>query len=496
MTATGITLSYGALVARANQGAHLLRALGLRPGDHIAVLMENNLRFYEVYWAAMSAGLYFTPISTHLSAPEAAYIVNDCGAVALVSSAAMRAVAQELPALCPGVAHWLAVDAAAGRFVLWEEAAGARPDTPIPDEVGGHNMLYSSGTTGQPKGIKVPFANSPIDAMVPIMAMFARTLGFDDDTVYLSPAPLYHAAPLGFSTAVQRMGGTVVVMDRFDPEGFLSAVQKFRVTHTQVVPTMFVRMLKLPPEVRARYDVSSLRSALHAAAPCPVDVKQQMIDWWGPIVVEQYSGSEGSGCTFITAAEWLAHRGSVGKALLNTIRIVGDDGRLMPPGEPGTIYFEGSRRFTYHNDPGKTEGVFNAQGWSTLGDVGYLDEEGYLYLTDRKAYMIISGGVNIYPQEAEGVLTLHPKVADVAVFGVPNPDFGEEVKAVVQPVDMAEAGPALESELLAYCRSRLAAIKCPRSIDFEVRMPRQDNGKLYKRLLRDRYWAGRDSRLV
>jgi fatty-acyl-CoA synthase len=496
MAGTGATLRFAELVARANQGAHLMRALGLKPGDHLAVLMENHIRFYEVYWAAMSAGLYFTPISTHLSAAEAAYIANDCGARMLVSSAAMREVAQQMPALCPGVQMFFAVDAAFGPFAQWEEAIAFQPTTAIADEVGGHNMLYSSGTTGQPKGIKVPFANNPIGAMVPIMAQFARTLGYDADTVYLSPAPLYHAAPLGFSTAVQRMGGTVVVMEKFDPETFLSLVERHRVTHTQVVPTMFVRMLKLPDAVRARYDLSSLRCALHAAAPCPVDVKQQMIDWWGPCIVEQYSGSEGSGCTFITSAEWLSHRGSVGKALLNTVRIVGDDGQLQPPGVPGTIYFEGSRRFTYHNDPGKTEGVFNDKGWSTLGDVGYLDDDGYLYLTDRKAYMIISGGVNIYPQEAEGVLTLHPKVVDVAVFGVPNAEFGEEVKAVVQPLDMAEAGPALEAELLAYCRARLAALKCPRSIDFEAQLPRQDNGKLYKRLLRDRYWADRSSRLV
>ncbi|MEO5738588.1 MAG: AMP-binding protein, partial [Variovorax sp.] len=352
------------------------------------------------------------------------------------------------------------------------------------------------GTTGQPKGIKVPFANNPIGVMVPIMQTFARTLGYDADTVYLSPAPLYHAAPLGFSATVQRMGGTVVVMEKFDAEQFLMLVERHRITHTQVVPTMFVRMLKLPVELRMRYDLSSLKGALHAAAPCPVDVKQQMIDWWGPCIYEQYSGSEGSGCTLIISAEWLTHRGSVGKALLNTVRVVGEDGSLQPAGTPGTIYFEGSRRFTYHNDPAKTEGVFNDKGWSTLGDIGYLDDEGYLYLTDRKAYMIISGGVNIYPQEAEGVLTLHPKVVDVAVFGVPNAEFGEEVKAVVQPVDMAQAGPALEAELIAFCRERLAALKCPRSIDFEAQLPRQDNGKLYKRLLRDRYWTGHAGRRI
>ena len=496
MAGSGATLSFAELVARANQGAHLMRTLGLKPGDHLAVLMENNIRFYEVYWAAMSAGLYFTPISTHLSAAEAAYIANDCGAHVLVSSAAMQELALQLPALCPGMQAFLAVDAAFGAFRPWEEAIASQPTTAIADEVGGHNMLYSSGTTGQPKGIKVPFANNPIGTMVPIMAQFTRTLAYDENTVYLSPAPLYHAAPLAFSTAVQRMGGTVVVMDRFDPQAFLAMVERHRVTHTQVVPTMFVRMLKLPQAVRTRYDLSSLQCALHAAAPCPVEVKQQMIDWWGPCIVEQYSGSEGSGCTFITSSEWLSHRGSVGRALLNTVRIVGEDGELQPAGVPGAIYFEGSRRFAYHNDPGKTDDVFNDKGWSTMGDVGYLDEEGYLYLTDRKAYMIISGGVNIYPQEAEGVLTLHPKVVDVAVFGVPNADFGEEVKAVVQPLDMGEAGPALEAELLAYCRARLAALKCPRSIDFEAQLPRQDNGKLYKRLLRDRYWAGRNSRLV
>ncbi|HEY4068301.1 MAG TPA: acyl-CoA synthetase [Burkholderiaceae bacterium] len=496
MGGTGAVLTYAELVARADRGAQLMRATGLKAGDHLAVLMENNIRFYEVYWAAMSAGLYFTPVSTHLSAAEASYIVNDCGARMLVSSGAMREVAAQLPALCPNVEHFFAVDAAFAPFERWEAAAERMPATPIGDAVGGHNMLYSSGTTGQPKGIKVPFANNPIETMVPIMALFSRTLGYDAETVYLSPAPLYHAAPLGFSATVQRLGGTVVVMEKFDPEGFLALVERYRVTHTQVVPTMFVRMLKLPPELRTRCDLSSLKGVLHAAAPCPVDVKQQMIDWWGPCIIEQYSGSEGSGCTLITSAEWLTHKGSVGKALLNIVRIVGEDGELQPPGVPGAVYFEGSRKFTYHNDPGKTLGVFNDKGWSTLGDIGYLDQEGYLYLTDRKAYMIISGGVNIYPQEAEGVLTLHPKVVDVAVFGVPNAEFGEEVKAVVQPVDMTAAGPALEAELIAYCRSRLAALKCPRSVDFEAQLPRQDNGKLYKRLLRDRYWAGRTSRVI
>ncbi len=496
MASSGRGLGYAELAHRSNQGAHLLRSLGLRPADHIAVLMENHLAHFEVYWAAMRCGLYFTPISTHLTPDEAAYVLNDCGATVLVTSAAMAAVATALPARCPGLRVVLNVDAPSAGQRAWADAIAPMPVTPIADEVGGHNMMYSSGTTGKPKGIKVPFANQPIGAMVPVMQVFSRIFGYDENTVYLSPAPLYHAAPLGFTAAVQRLGGTVVVMERFDPEQFLALVERHRVTHTQLVPTMFVRMLKLPPEVRSRYDLSSLRCALHAAAPCPADVKAQMIDWWGPRIFEQYSGSEGNGCTVITSAEWLAHRGSVGRAMLGELKIVGDDGQLQPAGHPGTVYFAGSRKFEYHNDPQKTRQAFNEHGWSTLGDVGHLDDEGYLYLTDRKAYMIISGGVNIYPQEAENVLTMHPQVADVAVFGVPDAEFGEQVKAVVQPTDMAQAGPALEAELIAYCRERLASIKCPRSIDFQAVMPRQDNGKLYKRLLRDRYWAGHTSRVL
>lgn len=496
MGGSGARLSYGELDARSNQGAHWLRAAGLKPGDHIAVLLENHVSYFEVFWAAQRSGLYFTPISTHLSAAEAAYVINDCGAQLVVSSQALAEVAGALPALCPKVEHFATTHGTVEGYVSWQAEAGAQPTTPIADEVGGHNMMYSSGTTGKPKGIKVPFANQPIGVMVPVMKIFAKALGYDEDTVYLSPAPLYHAAPLGFSTTIQRLGGTVIVMEKFDPEVFLQAVEAYRVTHTQVVPTMFVRLLKLPAETRAKYDISSLKCALHAAAPCPMEVKERMIEWWGPCIYEQYSGSEGAGCTLISAQEWLEHKGSVGRALLGELRIVGDDGGELPAGEPGTIYFAGGRRFAYHNDPDKTAQTFNEQGWSTLGDVGYLDDEGYLYLTDRKAYMIISGGVNIYPQEAENVLTLHPLVSDVAVFGVPHPEFGEEVKAVVQPTDPSLAGPELEAELIAYCRERLASIKCPRSVDFEDRLPRQDNGKLYKRLLRDRYWRGHASRLV
>lgn len=496
MAGSGARLSYAELEVRSNQGAHLLRNLGLEAGDHVAVMLENHLRFFEVYWAAQRAGLYFTPVSTHLSAEEAAYIINDCGARLVIASPALEAEARELPALCPGVENFFSAYGTMDGYESWEAVTGRNPGSPIADEVGGHNMMYSSGTTGKPKGIKVPFANNPIGAMVPVMQVFARSFGFDADTVYLSPAPLYHAAPLGFCATVQRLGGTVVVMEKFDPEALLAQIEAHRVTHTQMVPTMFVRLLKLPLDVRARYDVSSLKCALHAAAPCPVEVKEQMIAWWGNCIYEQYSGSEGIGCTIISASEWLEHKGSVGRALMGEIRIVGDDGSVLPAGETGAVYFASSRKFVYHNDPGKTAQAFNEQGWSTLGDVGHLDAGGYLYLTDRKAYMIISGGVNIYPQEAENALALHPDVVDVAVFGVPNEEFGEEVKAVVQPLDMSRAGPALEAALIAYCKERLASIKCPRTIDFEAQLPRQDNGKLYKRLLRDRYWLGRTSRVI
>jgi long-chain acyl-CoA synthetase len=316
--------------------------------------------------------------------------------------------------------------------------------------------------------------------------------------VYLSPAPLYHAAPLRFTMAVQRVGGTVIVMEHFDPADLLRLIETYRVTHIQVVPTMFVRMLKLPKEERERYDVSSLQTVIHAAAPCPIPVKEQMIEWWGPKIHEYYAGTEGNGFCAITSEEWLAHKGSVGKPLLGELHIVDDDGNEVGPREEGTIYFGGGAQFEYHNDPEKTASSRDSKGrgWSTLGDVGYADEDGYLYLTDRKAYMIISGGVNIYPQEAENLLTTHPKVLDVAVIGVPNEDFGEEVKAVVQLVDGIEPSPDLVRELIQFCRDELADVKCPRTVDFVDELPRHPTGKLYKRLLRDTYWEGKQSRIV
>jgi long-chain acyl-CoA synthetase len=308
------------------------------------------------------------------------------------------------------------------------------------------------------------------------------------DSIYLSPAPLYHAAPLRFSMMAITLGGTVVIMESFDAEEFLRLVEKHEITQSQLVPTMFVRMLKLPEEIRLRYDVSSLKGAIHAAAPCPIDVKARMIEWWGPILIEYYAGSEGNGVTVSTSQQWLDHRGTVGRAVVGKVRILDENDRELPPGQIGTVYFADAPVFSYHNDPEKTKHAYNANGWSTLGDVGYLDDEGFLYLTDRKSYMIISGGVNIYPQETEDVLITHPDIADVAVFGVPNEEMGEEVKAVVQPHDMARAGKELEAELIVFCRQHLSPIKCPRSIDFEAELPRTPTGKLVKRHLRDKYW--------
>ncbi len=493
------TVTYQQLEERSNQGAHLFRSLGLQVGDGIAIFMENNARFLEICWAAQRAGLYYTCISSRLTASEVDYIVGDCGAKAFITSATMAGdgshVAQ-LRDMMVNAPHRLMVGGTIEGYDSYERSRDVQPTTPIADETSGADMLYSSGTTGRPKGIKIPLSGEPIDAPNSLLALTQLLYGFDEHTNYLSPAPLYHAAPLRYCMAVQRMGGTVLVMEKFDPEDALRMIDWHRVTHSQWVPTMFVRMLKLPEEVRAGYDVSSLKVAIHAAAPCPIPVKRQMIEWWGPVIYEYYAGTEGNGFCAISPEEWLEHPGSVGKALLGTLHIVGEDGEEMPTGEPGTIYFEGGPEFSYHNSPDKTEESRNEDGWTTLGDVGYVDEDGYLYLTDRKAFMIISGGVNIYPQEIENLLITHDKVADVAVIGVPNEDFGEEVKAVVQPINYDEAGPELEAELITFCREHLSAIKCPRSVDFMEELPRHPTGKLYKRLIRDRYWGNRDSKIV
>jgi acyl-CoA synthetase (AMP-forming)/AMP-acid ligase II len=488
MAESGLTVTYAELERTSNQGAHLFRSLGLERGDHIAILLENHPRFLQICWAAQRAGLYYTAISWRLQQGEVEYIVNNCEAKVFITSLPRRAVVEPLQDRMPGVIGRYMLDGVIEGYQSWEAALAAQPTHPIADESEGQAMLYSSGTTGYPKGVKKPLPEEPFGG-APGIAVLGPLYGADSDSVYLSPAPLYHAAPLGFTMTCLRQGTQVVVMEHFEPEAALQCIEQYRATHSQWVPTMFVRMLKLPEEVRARYDLSTLRCAIHAAAPCPIPIKEQMIEWWGPVLYEYYAGTEGNGFVQLNSTEWLAHKGSVGRPLNCELHICDDDGNELPVGESGTIYFGGGGQFEYYNDPEKTAGSRHPKGWTTLGDVGYLDEDGYLYLTDRKHFMIISGGVNIYPQEAENVLITHPAVMDVAVFGVPNEEFGEEVKAVVQPRDMNAAGPELAHELMAYCRQHLSHVKCPRSVDFRAELPRHPTGKLYKRLLKDEYWA-------
>jgi long-chain acyl-CoA synthetase len=497
MAASGETVTYGQLEARSNQGAHLFRHLGLRPGDAVAFFMDNSPRYYEALWAAQRSGLRFTCVSSKLTAGEVEYIVKDSGAKALIASAGVAGEALKLAALIPGVALFM-VDGAQGPYESFEDARAAFPETPIADEIAGGAMLYSSGTTGRPKGVKragTPEA-APIDAPNGLMMLGVALYGWTPDSVYLSPAPLYHAAPLGWSMAVHALGGTVVLMERFDAEAALAAIEKYKVTTAQWVPTHFVRMLKLPEDVRARYDLSSLKSVFHAAAPCPVPVKQAMIEWWGPIVSEYYAGTEGNGFCAINSEEWLRKKGSVGKGLMAEVKICDENGDPVSPRTEGTVYFAGGGEFEYHNDPAKTAESRNKHGWTTLGDVGWLDEDGYLFLTDRKSFMIISGGVNIYPQEIENLLITHPKVADVAVVGGPHEEMGEEVIAVVQPADGIEASPALAAEIDAFARANLSHVKIPRRIDFMAELPRHATGKLYKRLIRDAYWGKANAAIV
>ena len=488
MGASGEVVTYRQLEERSNRFAHYLRDAGLKPGDVVAVLMDNNSRYHEVCWGIRRSGLYWTPINSHLTADEVGYIVNDCGARVMVASTGISA---DLTALeTPNVERRLFLgEIPPEGWTSYDEAVTGLPTSPVDDELEGDMLQYSSGTTGRPKGIKRPQRSLPISLESDLTVPFLRAIGFPDDGtgVYLSPAPLYHSAPNMWSMAVHRLGGTAVVMEKFDAALALQLIAEHRVTHALFVPTMFVRMLKLPEEQRKSYDVSSLRHVIHAAAPCPVDIKRRMIDWWGPIVSEFYSSSEAAGATFISTTDWLAHPGSVGRPMIGTPYVLDEAGNELPAGEVGQIWFESPIPLNYHNDPEKTAQAQDDKGRKTVGDVGYLDEAGYLYLTDRKSFMIISGGVNIYPQEAENLLVEHPKVIDAAVFGIPNPDFGEEVKAVVQPLDWAAAGPELEAELMAYLREALASFKCPRSISFEKELPRSDTGKLFKKPLQNKY---------
>jgi long-chain acyl-CoA synthetase len=499
MAGTGETVTYAELEARSNLLAHLFRNRGLKRLDHYAIFMENNGRYLEACGAGERSGLYFTCVNSYLTASELAYIVGNSDSRILITSMAKLDVAREALKACPKVELCIVADGAGEgeRIVGLLEATRGLPKTPIPDECIGTAMLYSSGTTGRPKGIVRPLPVQPPTQQLPMFDFLEKLWQYREGMIYLSPAPLYHSAPQAAVNLTIREGGTAIIMESFDPERYLELIQRWGVTHSQLVPTMFSRMLKLPEAARKRYDLSSLEIAIHAAAPCPGLVKAEMIEWWGPIIHEYYGATEGLGFTACNSAEWLAHRGTVGKVLLGDLHILDENMQPCPVGTPGTVWFKTATSFEYFNDPNKTKEARSPDGsMSTVGDVGYVDGDGYLYLTDRATFMIISGGVNIYPQECENLLITHPKIADAAVFGVPNADLGEEVKAVVQPMPGIEPCQALAEELISFCTQSLSRQKVPRSIDFEAELPRLPTGKLYKRLLRDRYWGNKSSRIL
>lgn len=494
MLNSGQIITHGQLNDLSNQGAQLFRNLGLKPGDSIAFMLENHPLFFPIVFAAWRSGLRYTAMSWRLQPSEVEYIVKDCGAKAFITSKFLEETAKNLEGSLRDVKKFM-LDGTSNGYDSYEQILGSMPAEAVDNECQGGAMLYSSGTTGRPKGIYRELALNPLpytqeEEDLGLGRVVEGIYSGDENTIYLSPAPLYHSAPLGFNTGFLSLGGTSIVMEKFDPEAALKAIQDYKVTHSQWVPTMFVRFLKMEESLRQGYDLSSHKVAIHAAAPCPVEVKESMINWWGPILYEYYAGTEFNGMTISNSEEWMQHKGTVGRPIFGELHILDDEDNELPIGETGGIYFGGdtATSYEYHKDKEKTQDAISKQGYSTLGDIGYVDEEGYLYLTDRKAFMIISGGVNIYPQETEDALIMHPKVTDVAVFGIPNTEMGEEVKAVVQPADMSDAGPNFEAELIAYCKEKISHVKCPKSIDFKEELPRHPTGKLYKRLLKDPYW--------
>lgn len=483
-------VTFAQLEAKANQVAHLVTHLGILPGEHVAVLMNNCPELLELCFGMDRSGVYYTLISTRLTAQEISYIVADCGAKLFVYASDLKVANQELFSALPSALQcfWLGVADGNSSHGNWRKSCSLQPTHPTDRPLQGSDMLYSSGTTGRPKGVLWPLPQVPAGQRTMLVELLSPLFGYSAESRYLSTAPLYHAAPLRHSMTVIKMGGTVTVMEQFDARLALQTIERDQITHSQWVPTMFVRLLKLEQEVRTQFDLSSMKMAVHAAAPCPVEVKEKIMNWWGPIVHEYYAGTENNGFCSITPSEWMLHKGSVGRASQGKVHICSEEGEALATGQVGLVYFSEGPQFQYHNDPENTARTRNAQGWTTLGDIGYLDEQGYLYLVDRKAFMIISGGVNIYPQEVEDVLLQHPKVLDAAVIGVPNVDWGEEVKGVVQPLNPGDVGPAFADELIAFCRERLADYKCPRSIDFDLALPRLPTGKLYKKWIKQRYW--------
>ena len=494
MGTSGARVTYAELDDRSRRLVNLLHERGFERGDRVAILAENHPRYFEVAWAALRSGLYLVTINRYLAAEEAAYIVNDSGAKALVATFDRMPVAAELLGHLDGCPIRLMIDGVVDGYESYEAALADASDAGWEKQPRGEYMLYSSGTTGRPKGIKRPLPDRMVDeeGVGPIAMLETFMLGMDASSVYLCPAPLYHSAAIIWSCAVHEIGGTVAVLEKFDAEEFLRVVEAERVTHCQVVPTMMVRLLALPEEVRAKYDLSSLRAMVHAAAPCPPEAKRQMIEWLGPIVHEYYAGTEGGGMTWATSEEWLSHVGTVGRSVSAPVHIVDDDGVEQGPGGVGTVYFENpTATFEYHGDPQKTSEAYHPEfgGWSTLGDIGYLDDDGFLYLTDRRAFTIISGGVNIYPAEIESALIMHPDVADIAVFGLPDAEMGEYVHAVVQLEPGVAADDATVERLRTYAREHLAGFKVPRVVHFRDELPRLPTGKLYKKQLRDEYLA-------
>ena len=481
---TGAVVTYGQLEERSRAFAQVLRGWGLEPGDHLALALTNRTEFLEICWAAQRIGLYYTAVNTHLTDAEAHFIVADCGARVLLVDAELGDLATALRGGLPAVEHRVVVGGAMPGHTRYADLVHG-PTALLADESEGEKMLYTSGTTGVPKGVARPLAPGPPGSVFLIRPLMIG-MGFDERSVLLSPAPLYHSAPLGYAMGVHRLGGTVVITPRFDAVEFLEALQQQRATHVLVVPTMFIRLLRVAD--RADYDVSSLRAAVHGAAPCPPAVKREMIDWWGPVLFEYYAGTEGAGMTLIDSAQWLDHPGSVGRPVAGGVHIVDDaTGRELPVGEIGSVFFSGGVQFQFHRDVDKTRAAYGPHGWTTMGDIGRVDSEGYLYLTDRRLFTVISGGVNIYPQEVENVLATHPDVADVAAFGIPHPELGEQVIAVVELVAGVAPEPETAEGLLNWCRGRLSRQKLPRRIDFTDQLPRGENGKLYKRRVRERY---------
>lgn len=491
MASSGERVSFKELDDRSARLAQLFYSQGIRPGDHVSILAENRPLMFEVYWAAMRSGLYFTAINRYLTAEEVAYILNDSESVALITTSALSETAVSVVDQAPACRLRLMADGVAKGYESFEKMVSSYPAVALADQPRGEAMLYSSGTTGRPKGIQRPLSGRQIDdeSFPALESVIPQILNLSKDSIYLCPAPLYHAAGLLFCAGVQAAGNTAIVMEKFDAEGFLSVIERHSVTHAQVVPTMLSRIMKLPEEVRTKYDVSSLEQLLTSSAPCPIELKREVIEWLGPIVSERFGATEGIGGCFITAEEWLKHPGSVGRAAFGTPHVCDADGNELSINETGLIYFEGAGSFEYHNDPEKTRSTQHPvhPSWKTLGDLGYLDEEGYIYLTDRKSFMIISGGVNIYPAEIEGCLIMHPKVADVAVFGLPDTDMGEYVHAEIQPEVGVDATPELAEELREYARAHLARFKVPRRFGFRSELPRLPTGKLYKNKLRDEY---------